>query len=163
MLSLDALIGSLKTHEIELNEAFEESNRKGKSITLKSTQRRSNSSKAIKASEETDEEEESSNNKDDEVKDKIAHLAEKITRAWIRRKKKKGVTPKVDKKGKTKQNKIIYFECKEPGHLRSEYLKLKKSSKKKASQKKARGSRRHRIPRRGVDSCKFLLHDRYSL
>ena len=37
MLSLHALIGSLKTHEIELNEVFEESSRQGKSIALKST------------------------------------------------------------------------------------------------------------------------------
>ena len=35
VLSLDALIGSLKTHEIELNEAYKESNGKGKSIALK--------------------------------------------------------------------------------------------------------------------------------
>ena len=53
VLSLDALIGSLKTHKIELNEAYEKTNRKGKSIALTSTHRRSNSSKAIKASEES--------------------------------------------------------------------------------------------------------------
>ena len=35
VLSLDALIGSLKTYEIELNEASEESNRRSKSIALK--------------------------------------------------------------------------------------------------------------------------------
>ena len=37
VLSLDALIGSLKTHEMEFNEIQEESTRKGKSIALKST------------------------------------------------------------------------------------------------------------------------------
>ena len=37
VLSLDALIGSLKTYEIVLNEASEESNKKGKSIALKTT------------------------------------------------------------------------------------------------------------------------------
>ena len=37
VLSLDALIGSLKTHEIELTEVSEETTRKGKSIALKST------------------------------------------------------------------------------------------------------------------------------
>ena len=37
VLSLDALIGSLKTHEIELNKASEETNRRGKPIALKST------------------------------------------------------------------------------------------------------------------------------
>ena len=37
VLSLDALIGSLKTHEIELNEVSDETTRKEKSIALKST------------------------------------------------------------------------------------------------------------------------------
>ena len=37
VLSLDALIRSLKTHEIELNEVFDEAAKKGKSIALKST------------------------------------------------------------------------------------------------------------------------------
>ena len=78
MLSLDALIGSLKTHEIELNEASEETNRRGKSITLKSSHRRSSSSKAMKAIEESDEEEkeeEEPSDDDDDKKDEIAHLA----------------------------------------------------------------------------------------
>ena len=37
VLNLDTLIRSLKTHEIELNEGSNESNRRGKSIVLKST------------------------------------------------------------------------------------------------------------------------------
>ena len=74
--SLDALIGSLRTHEIELNKASKETNRKGKSITLKSTHRRSNSSKAMKATEESSlEQEEEPSNDDDDEKDEIAHLA----------------------------------------------------------------------------------------
>ena len=58
VLSLDALIGSLKTHEIELNEVSEETTRKGKSIALKSTQKRTQSSKAMKALEELEKDEE---------------------------------------------------------------------------------------------------------
>ena len=46
VLNLDTLIGSLKTHKIELNEVSKESNRRGKSIALKSTQKRANSSKS---------------------------------------------------------------------------------------------------------------------
>ena len=111
MLSLDALIGSLKTHEIELNEASDNSNRRGKFIALKSTQRKSSSSKAMKAAEVSKEEEKDSSNDDDE-KDEIAHLAERISKAWIRRKKKKGFVPKKDKKGKAKQSEVICFECK---------------------------------------------------
>ena len=138
LLNLDTLIGSLKTHEIELKESFEQTNRRCKSITLKSIHKRSNSSKALKASEEFDEEEEESfDNEDDDEKDEIAHLAERISKAWIRRKKKRGFVPKKDKKGKVKQSKIICFECKEPRYLRSECPKLKKSSKKKEPKKKA--------------------------
>ena len=81
MVSLDALIGSLKTEKIELNEASEETNRRDKSIMLKSTQRRSSSSKAMKASKESDEdEEERSDSDDDDEKDEIAHLAERISK-----------------------------------------------------------------------------------
>ena len=84
VLSLDALIGSLKTHEIELNEFSKVTIRKGKSIALKSTQKRTQSSKAMKASKELEEDEEDSSEYDDE----IAHLARKISKASIKRKKK---------------------------------------------------------------------------
>ena len=110
MLSLDAPIRSLKTHEIKLNEASEENNRKEKFIALKSTQRRSSFSKAMKALEETDKEKEPSDDEDKEGKDEIAHLAKKISIAWIRRMTKKRVAPKKDKKGKAKKNEIICYE-----------------------------------------------------
>ena len=142
VLSLDALIRSLKTHEIELIKAFEETNRRSKSITLKSTHRRSSSSKAMKASKESDEEEEEEeeeehSNDDANDDDEIAYLAKRISKAWIRRKKKKRFVPKKDKKGKAKQSEIICFKCKDPGHMRSKCPKLKKSSKKKAPKKNA--------------------------
>ena len=102
MLSLDALIGLLKTHEIELNKGVEESNRRGKSIALKSTQRKSSSSKAMKVTEEIDEEKEDYSDDDDDEKDEITYLVERISKASIKRKrkKKKGFVPKKDKKGK---------------------------------------------------------------
>ena len=64
-------------------------------------------------------------------------MAEKISKAWIKRKKKKGFVPKKDKKGKAKQSEIICYKCKELGHFRSKCPKLKKSSGKKAPKKKA--------------------------
>ena len=139
VLSLDALIGFLKTREIEFNEAPEESNRKSKSIALKSTQRKSSSSKTMKATEDSDEDEDESSNDDDDddEKDEIAQLVRRISKAWIKRKKKKGFILKKDKKGKTKQDEVICFECKELGHVRPECLRLKKNFKKKASKKKA--------------------------
>ena len=110
--------------------------RKGKSFALKSTQKRSSSSKTIKASEEIHEEKEPSNDKDDEDEYEITHLVKKISKAQIKRKKKKGFVPKKGKKGKAKQNKITCYECKVPGHLRFECPKLKKNLKKKAPKKK---------------------------
>ena len=109
VLSLDALIGSLKTHDIELNEPSKESNKKGKSIVLKSTQRKTSSSKAMKAIEDLDKDESSEDEDDDDEKDEIAHLARRISKAWIKRKKKDFV-PKKDKKGKAKQDEVICFE-----------------------------------------------------
>ena len=54
-------------------------------------------------------EEESFNGDEDEHKE-IANLVHKITNAWIRRKKKKGLPPKKDfKKGKSKQSEIICY------------------------------------------------------
>ena len=61
MLNFDAVIRSLKTHKIELNEAPEESNRKGKSIALKSTQRKLSSLKAMKAVGDSDSDEDEMN------------------------------------------------------------------------------------------------------
>ena len=91
----------------------------------------------MKAVEESEEGQEDSFDDDDDKKDEITHLAKRISKAWIKRKKKKGLVPKKDKKGKAKQSKIICFECKEPGHVRLECSRLKKSSKKKAPKKKA--------------------------
>ena len=81
VLSFDTLIGSLKTYEIELNEASKETNKIGKSIALKSTHRRSSSSKAMKSSKELDEEEkEPFDDEDDDEKDEIVHLAKMISK-----------------------------------------------------------------------------------
>ena len=105
VLSLDSLIGLLKTHEIELNKVSNETTKKRRSIALKSTQKRTQSSKAMKALEESEEDEEDSSDgdddDDDDDDDEIAHLARKIPKAWIKRKKKIFV-PKKDKKDKAK-------------------------------------------------------------
>ena len=50
----------------------------------------------MKASEDIDQEEEPFDDEDKKEKNEIAHLAEKISRAWIIKMKKKGVTPKKD-------------------------------------------------------------------
>ena len=51
-------------------------------------------------------------------------------------KRKKNLVPKKDKKDKAKQDEINWFEYKEPGHVRSECLRLKKASKKRLQRRK---------------------------
>ena len=63
-------------------------------------------------------------------------MMRKISKAWTKRKKKKGFVPKKDKKGKAKHDEVICFECTEPGHVISECPRLKKKSKKKTPKKK---------------------------
>ena len=83
------------THEIKQNEAYEETSRRGKSIALKSTHKRSNSSKAMKAVEESNEEEEEpSIDDDDDEKDEIAHLAEGYLRPRLEGKSRNNLSPK---------------------------------------------------------------------
>ena len=60
---------------------------------MKSTHKRTSSSKAMKVAEDSDE----SSEDDDDEKDEIAYLARRISKAWIKRKK-KGFVPKKDKK-----------------------------------------------------------------
>ena len=81
--------------------------------------------KLIEDSDE-DEDESSDDDDDDDEKDEIAHLAGRISTAWIKRKKNKGFVPKKDKRGKAKQDEVICFECKEPGHARSKCPRLRR-------------------------------------
>ena len=55
----------------------------------------------MKAIEDLDKDESSEDEDDDDEKDEIAHLARRISKAWIKRKKKDFV-PKKDKKGQSK-------------------------------------------------------------
>ena len=66
---------------------------------MKSAQKMAQSSKALKASEDTEEEDQDSSSSSDDDSDKIAHLTRKISRAWIKRKK-KNLVPKKDKKAR---------------------------------------------------------------
>ena len=88
-----------------MNEVSEETNKRGKSIALKSTHRRSSSSKAMKASKESDEEDKEPSN--DYEKDEIAHLAERILRLRSVGRKRKDLFPKRTKR--ERPNKVKSF------------------------------------------------------
>ena len=134
VLSLDAFIGSLKTHEMELNEVPEGSTRKGKSIALKSTQKNTNSSKAMKSLEELEKNEEDSFDNDDDD-DEIAHLAKRISKAWIKRKKKSFGTKK-DEKGKAKQMRLFASNAKSLDILDQNVLGYRKPQKRRLQRRR---------------------------
>ena len=133
-LPLDELVGSLMTHEITMNGHMEEESKRKKSIALK----------FIKVDSE-----------DEEVLDEDDVAYSYFTRKYkkfIKRKKqfKKHLTNQKESKGeKSKNDEVICYECKKPGHIRTDcpLLKSSKKSKKKAmkatqddSDESARGS-----------------------
>ena len=77
---MEELLGSLKVHELELQE--EESSRKGKSISLKA--HKGSASKALKAEESSDKAE--SSREDISDNDELSFISRKIQAMW----KKKG-------------------------------------------------------------------------
>ena len=88
------------------------SNRKGKSITLKSTQRKPSSSKAMKVVEDSDEDEDESFQDDNDEKDEIAYLARRISKAYINKNKKKGLSLKGTKREKQSKMKLFALNAK---------------------------------------------------
>lgn len=119
-LSMDELIGSLMTHEIKIKKNMEdEKKKKEKSIALK----------AITL--EVDSEGENALDEDD-----VAYLSRKY-KNFIKRKKqfkKNFSNQKESKSEKSKKDEVICYECKKPGHIRTDcpLLKSSKKSKKKA-------------------------------
>ena len=82
-MSLDALIGSLKTHEIELFiEAHENISRKRKIVVLKSPQKTSGQSSTMVAKEEEEEIE-------DEDENEVAHLVKRMNKLFTKKAKSK--------------------------------------------------------------------------
>ena len=73
---MEELLGSLKVHELELQE--EESSRKGKSISLKA--HKGSACKALKAEESLDEIESSGENSSDN--DELSFISRKIQAMW---------------------------------------------------------------------------------
>jgi len=121
-LSLEELIGSLMTHEITIKENMEDESKKKKSIALKSITL------------EVDSEDEDVLDEDD-----IAYFSRKY-KNFIKRKKqfKKNFSNQRESKGeKNKKDEVICYECKKPGHIRTDCPLLKSSKKFKKKAMKA--------------------------
>ena len=110
---------TLRSHEIELDEY--EPQKKGKSIALKSTKKFDTN--AFQA-------EEGSSDDSASEEDELSLLSKRINQMWKHRKKKfknyKRSEDKAEPSGhrKSSEKDIVCYECKEPGHSRSECPKL---------------------------------------
>src|ERR1044072_8715215 len=123
-ISLEELISSLRSHEIELQE--DEPRRKVKSVALKSSSRKAKASQAKEESEDSDGSSE---------EDELSLISRRINRMWKHRQSRRFSNGPRNAKGRfesTSSHKnvadreVICFECNEPGHYKSECPKLKK-------------------------------------
>src|ERR1044072_8840468 len=135
-ISLEELISSLRSPEIELQE--DEPRRKVKSVALKSSSRKA---KALQAEEESEDSEESS-------EDELSLISRRINCLWKHRQGRrfskgprngKGRFESTSGQKKAADKEVIFFECKEPGHYKNECPTLKKDGKPKKFHKGKKG------------------------
>ena len=126
-LPTDVLIGKLLTHELSIkqrgNEQIEKEDKR-KAI-------------ALKASQEASDEDPNEGSSDDDVE--IAMLTKKFNR-FLKRKfpsRSKHLNKKYEGEGKMKTKEVTCYECKKPGHIKSECPKLKFKNKGAKDKKKA--------------------------
>jgi hypothetical protein len=137
-ISLEELVSSLRSHEIELEE--DEPQKKNKSVALKSRseRRKSDRTKAFQAETEDADDSEPEDSDDEE---ELSLLTRRVKQLWkkrnnnFRRPRPRGDRSESTSKGKTNKD-ITCYECKETGHYRNECPKLKKDNPRKESFKK---------------------------
>ncbi|XP_058222936.1 uncharacterized protein LOC131332656 [Rhododendron vialii] len=114
--SLDELLGSLMTHEITMN-LEDNGSRKKKDLAFK-----------ISTSSTSSESEDDSESSDDED---LAVITRKLKKSMTRKMRRaKRILEKDGSKGEnSKKRDIICYECKRPGHLKSQCPEIKKSMK----------------------------------
>ena len=120
-VSLEEFISALRSHEIELDE--HEPHKKGKSLALKSI-------KKYETNAFQDEEENSEESASEE--DELSLLSRRMNQLWKHRQKKfrnfKKSEDKPESSGRKNSHirEIICYECKEPGHYKSDCPKLQR-------------------------------------
>src|SRR3954468_16381392 len=134
-VSLEELISALRSHDIELD--ANEPQKKGKSIALKSNNKKCTN--AFQAEAEDSEESES-----EEEEDELSMLSRRVNQLWKSKQRKFKIfrSSKRPERGESSglrrsdKKKVTCFECKEPGHYKSECPKLQRKKPKKKFQKK---------------------------
>src|ERR1044072_8194459 len=123
-ISLEELISSLKSHEIELQE--DEPRRRVKSVALKSNSRKAKACQAKEDFEESSEE------------DELSLISRRINHLWKHRQGRRSQEGPRNAKGriepttgqkKVADDEVTCFECKKDGHYRNECPKLQKDRK----------------------------------
>jgi hypothetical protein len=125
-ISLEELVSSLRSHEIELEE--DEPHKRGKFVVLKSKPEKTKSYQV---------EEESKGSGEDSEDDELSLISKRVNRLWRHRQNGQGkfrgarrtVGRSNSSSGPKKQGsgkKVVCYECKEPDHYKTECHKLKK-------------------------------------
>src|ERR1044072_6483537 len=136
-ISLEELISSLRSHEIELQE--DKPQRRVKSVALKSSSKKG---KALQAEEKLDGSEESSE------EDELSLISRRINHLWKHRQDRRSQRGPRNDQGRFKSisgqkevfsDNVTCFECKKPGHYRNECPSLKKDEKSKRIYKGKKG------------------------
>ncbi|XP_058722986.1 uncharacterized protein LOC131594802 [Vicia villosa] len=130
-VSLEELISTLRSHEIELD--ANEPQKKGKFIALKSKNK--SCANAFQA------EEEGSDDSESEEEDEFSLISRRVNQLWKSKQRRfknfkkpeKGESSKHRKSGKKK---VVCYECKEPGHFKNECPKLQREKPRKKFEKK---------------------------
>src|SRR4051812_10829454 len=126
-VSLEELISALRSHEIEMD--ANEPQKNGKSIALKSLNKKCTN--AFQAEEEDSEESES---EEEEEENELSMISRRVNQLWKRkqRKFKNFRSSKKPERGESSgikrfdKKKVTCFECKELGHYKSECPKLQR-------------------------------------
>lgn len=142
-VTLEELISSLRSHEIELNE--DEPQKKNKSVALKS---RKKESKALQVLEES-----SAESSEDE--DEMSMLSKRLNHLWKNKNRKFRSSRKPDYRKESSsrsehrgyssdykrsgKKEVVCYECREPGHYKNEFPKLQKD------RPKRNGDRRKKV------------------
>lgn len=126
-ITLEELIISLRSHEIELEE--DEPQKKGKSAALKSNKK--SKSKALQVLEEI--------SKESSSEDELSVLSRRINQLWKHKQRKFRNYKKPDQCSessghrKSSRKEVVCYECKEPGHFKSDCPKFQKEKPEKKS------------------------------
>ncbi|GMI63474.1 hypothetical protein HRI_000016700 [Hibiscus trionum] len=134
-LKLDELVGSLLTHEIMKQGREDEKKKEEKRVEKLEVEKKKKMGVALKASLH-----EESTSSEEEDFEELAMIAKRFSR-FMRSNRGRKIQRKMDFKGKNKKeerDQIICYECKTPGHFRSECPQLKKKGFEKKKKLKAK-------------------------